>query len=122
MNKMLVAFAVAVGLISWNEIKTCHDLPWPPRFVFAGLTFGMLDMLSLIDEDLAGVIAVGFVLALALPFAESVETARTSKATTNPFTANCNHQSTGQPNTTTELSGSLPTSTTGSSSGGTTLN
>lgn len=109
MNKFLIAFAVATGLIAWSEIKTCHDLPWPPRFVFTGLTFGLLDMFSLIDEDLAGVIAVGFVLALALPFALSEED---KGSTRNPFVANCNHSNTGQPNTTTELTGSLPTATT----------
>lgn len=108
MNKFLIAFFVAVGLVTWQEIKCCRDLPWPPRYVYTGLTFGLLDLVSLADEDLAGVIAIGFVLAIALQLAGS-----TTGSTRNPFTTpQCNHQSTAQPSTTADLSGGLPQGTT----------
>lgn len=39
-------------------------MPWPPRFVAVGLTFTMLDLFSVVSEGLAGVMAVGFTIAI----------------------------------------------------------
>jgi hypothetical protein len=86
MNKkhlFIIAFLVTIGTISWGEIKECHELPWPPKFIAAGITFGMLDLFSILSEDLASVIAIGIVLA-----------ALVNKG----FTTNCQHaQGTVQP-------------------------
>lgn len=57
-------FAVCCGFIAYQEIKCCKDLPWPPRFIAVGLTFTILDMFSIVSESLAGVMAVGFTIAI----------------------------------------------------------
>jgi hypothetical protein len=63
-NAYLISFALAVTIISYYDVHTCHRLPWPPRIVLTGLVFAMLDLFSLVSPELAGVIAVGVVLAL----------------------------------------------------------
>jgi len=63
-NAYLVAFALAIIIIAYYDVHTCHRLPWPPRIIMTGLVFAMLDLLSLANQELAGVIAVGIVLAL----------------------------------------------------------
>lgn len=61
---MLAGFTLCAGLITWQEIHTCKTFPWPPRYVGAAITFGMLDLLStLISPELAGMIGLGFVIA-----------------------------------------------------------
>jgi hypothetical protein len=64
MNKFAIAFGGAIVIISWQDIKQCHELPWPPRFIYAGLTFGIIDLISLWNDQLAGLVAIGFLLAL----------------------------------------------------------
>jgi hypothetical protein len=61
---MLFGFAVAVGVISWQDLSKCHQLPWPPRIVAAGLVFAILDAVSVVNQQLANVLAIGFVLAM----------------------------------------------------------
>jgi hypothetical protein len=79
----IMAFLITIGVISWGEIKECHELPWPPKFVGAAITFGMLDLFSILSEDLAAVIAIGIVLA---------------SLVNKGFTTNCQHaQGTAQP-------------------------
>jgi len=63
-NAYLAAFALAVIIIAYYDVHTCHRLPWPPRIILTGLVFAMLDLFSLVSQELAGVIAVGVVLAL----------------------------------------------------------
>jgi membrane protein CcdC involved in cytochrome C biogenesis len=66
MNKnhlMVGGFIITVGMISYYEIKNCHTIPWPPRIVATGIVFGMIDLFSIFSPELAGVIAVGFILA-----------------------------------------------------------
>lgn len=60
------AFLISIIILAWRDIKTCHDLPWPPRFIGAGITFGILDMFSVVSEELASVVAIGIVLAVAV--------------------------------------------------------
>lgn len=87
MNKrhvFVLAFVLTVGVITWGDIKECHELPWPPRFVGAALVFFFLDLFSMISEDLASVMTVGVVIA-----------AIVNKGFTTP---GCNHtQATAQP-------------------------
>lgn len=91
MNRMAIAFGGAIVIITWQDIDKCHELPWPPRFVAAGLTFGMLDLISLWNADLAGLVAIGFLLAL---------------LTQSLIKPNCTRpQGTPQPSTMTEISG-----------------
>jgi hypothetical protein len=40
-------------------MKKCKELPWPPRFIYTGITFLMLDIFALFNEELAGVTSVG---------------------------------------------------------------
>jgi hypothetical protein len=87
----LIAFAITVGIITWGDIKECHEMPWPPRIVAAGLAFGMLDIFSIVSEELSGVIAIGIVLAAIV---------------NKGFTANCQHaEATAQPASYTTLQG-----------------
>lgn len=60
----LLAFLIVLGLISYNDITKCKQLPWPPRIVATAIAFGVLDLFSIVSGDLAAVIAIGFVLAL----------------------------------------------------------
>lgn len=60
----LLAFLIVLGIISYNDISKCKQLPWPPRIVATAIAFGVLDLFSFVSEELASVIAIGFVLAI----------------------------------------------------------
>src|ERR1700751_1457685 len=57
------SFAITLGVIVYSEIRTCKEAPWPPRIIGTGIVFGMIDLLSMVNDDLASVFAIGFVLA-----------------------------------------------------------
>jgi len=59
----LWAFILTCGALTYYQIRECKRLPWPPRYIYAGLTFGLLDLFSLASEELAGVTAIGIVIA-----------------------------------------------------------
>lgn len=59
----LVAFVLASMVIAYEDVHQCHRLPWPPRFIAAGLVFSLLSLFSIVNEELPAVIAVGIVLA-----------------------------------------------------------
>ncbi len=59
----LAGFAITVGMITWGDFSKCSSLPWPPRIVAAAMVFAILDLFSALSEELAGVIAIGIVLA-----------------------------------------------------------
>lgn len=65
-NLNLMAFVLICGTIAYFDMKKCHRLPWPPRFIFAGLTFFLMEAVSLMDETVAGVMAIGMVIAIYL--------------------------------------------------------
>lgn len=73
---MIAGWAITVGMIVYGDITTCKTIPWPPRIVAAALVFGMLDIFSVISEELAGVVAIGIVLAAIV---------------NKGFATNCNH-------------------------------
>ena len=60
---ILGSFAISLGIICYLEIAKCKEAPWPPRIIGTGIVFGMIDLFSLISEELASVFAIGFVLA-----------------------------------------------------------
>jgi hypothetical protein len=62
----VVGFVLAASIITYQDVKNCHDLPWPPRLIATGLFFGLLDMFSLVSEQLAAVMATGVVIGFAL--------------------------------------------------------
>lgn len=67
MNPQLMfvgGFVITAGMIAYWDIHDCHELPWPPRIVATGLVFGMLDLFSIFSQELAGVTAIGFMLAM----------------------------------------------------------
>lgn len=107
MNRFVIAYAVSLGIITWDEVKTCHNLPWPPRFVGAAIVFGMIDIVGALNEELANIFAIGFVAALlikSIPGRESL--------TTQQLYTKCNHAGgTAQPSSMSELTGSLPENT-----------
>lgn len=55
---------VTAGVITYYEIKDCHEPPWPPRLVATGAVFALLDAFSLLNAEISAVIAVGFMLAM----------------------------------------------------------
>lgn len=61
-----MAFLITIITLTWADIKNCHDLPWPPRYIGAGITFGMLDLFSIVSEELASVVAIGIVMAVVI--------------------------------------------------------
>ena len=67
----LGGFILSIGVISYYDIKYCHEPPSPPRLITAGITYGMLDIFSYVDPDLAGVMAVGLALAMMVTRAKS---------------------------------------------------
>lgn len=85
-NLNMLAFILICGTIAYFDLKKCHRLPWPPRFVFAGMTFLMMDIVTLFDETLGGVTAIGFFIAIFLK---------------EGFVSDCDHQAavSGQPQT-----------------------
>jgi|SRR5215469_14273912 len=62
---MIIAgsFAITLGVICYMEISKCKEAPWPPRIIGTGIVFGMIDLASMINDELAAVFAIGFVLA-----------------------------------------------------------
>lgn len=59
----LVGWVIVVGMIAYGDISKCKQLPWPPRIVAAALVFGLLDLFSALSEELAGIVAIGIVIA-----------------------------------------------------------
>lgn len=57
-------FVITAGYIAYTDIHDCSELPWPPRIVATGLVFGMLDLFSAMSPELAGITAIGFMLAM----------------------------------------------------------
>lgn len=63
-NLNLLAFILITGLVAYTDMKKCHKLPWPPRFIFTALTFLMMELITLADESLGNVTSIGFVIAI----------------------------------------------------------
>jgi cell wall-associated NlpC family hydrolase len=62
----VTSFVVVLGIISYGDITECHDMPFPPRFVATGITFGTLAMASGVIGPAAPLVAIGFVVAAIL--------------------------------------------------------
>lgn len=91
----LWAFLIAAGTISYYDLKKCKMLPWPPRLIKTGLVFGILDLVSIFNEEIAGVTAIGLVIATFVQ---------------NGWVSDCEHpQATGQPQKTKFIGNSLAT-------------
>lgn len=94
----LWAFLLSVGAITYYDLKKCHHLPWPPRIIYTGLTFGLLDLFSLASEELAGVMAIGLVIATFVSNGWVKDcTAQTTAATGQPATTTFVGDQTGGP-------------------------
>jgi hypothetical protein len=100
-----VAFVGGLAIVTWSEIKFCHDMPWPPRLVGTGIVYGMIDVIGILSDPLANVFAIGFTVVLLMQVL--------SDNWSGPLQPNCNHSGTQQPATLTELSGGLPQGNTG---------
>ena len=72
----VAGFALTIGTITYYDVKTCKTLPWPPRIVASALVFGILDLFSILSPELAGIVAIGIVLA---------------SLVNKGFTSNCDH-------------------------------
>ena len=83
------AYFLAVSAITYFHMKKCRELPWPPQYIYTGLVFIMLDIFSLLNEELSGLTSIGFVIAIFLK---------------EGFIAHCEHGGTSQPQTTAFLS------------------
>lgn len=80
------SFAVVLAIITYGDLRTCQELPWPPRFMATGLVFGILAALGDAIGDLAPVVAVGLVLAALINrgFRQPDCNARLAAATVQP--------------------------------------
>ena len=56
-------FAITLGVITYEEITKCKEPPWPPRIIATGIVFGLLDIFSLVSDELASIMAIGIVAA-----------------------------------------------------------
>lgn len=92
----LFAFLLAVSAITYFHMKKCRELPWPPQFIYTALVFVMLDFFSLLNEELAGVTSIGFVIALFVK---------------QGWITDCEHGGTGQPQTTAFMGSPQPPGT-----------
>ena len=92
----LYAFMLAAAAITYWHIKKCRELPWPPQYMYTALVFILLDILSLFNEEIAGVTSIGFVIAIFVK---------------QGWIADCEHGGTGQPQTTAYLGSDQPPST-----------
>lgn len=62
---LLTTFLVAVALIAWTEMRYEQRVPRPERFVFVGLVWATLGIISdLVSPELAALFGVGLVLTL----------------------------------------------------------
>lgn len=83
----MIAFIATVGIISFEEAKHCKQLPWPPHLVGAGIVFTLLGLFSFFSDELAGVMAIGFVLATYLNHGFVGNCSHNELGTTQPGTA-----------------------------------
>lgn len=63
MSRVLAAeYITAVGFASWASLKD-KQLPWPPTLIRCSIGFGVLGMVSVLNERLADILGAGFLLA-----------------------------------------------------------
>lgn len=82
----MLGFAICCAFIAYDDIVKCKELPWPPRFIGAGIVFITLDLFSFVQEELAGIVAIGFTLATVI---NTLNAKRESGV--NYFAPECNH-------------------------------
>jgi hypothetical protein len=86
---LLVTFLVAVAMVTWSELKVNHRIPQPQRFVFAGVVWGVLGVVSeLGGPELAAVFGLGMVLVLTYQLYNGGGLAATRPATAQEKTVN----------------------------------
>lgn len=79
----LYGFLITIGMISYGDVRYCQQMPWPPRFIAAGLVFGILDLVSgLFSEEVMGLVALGIVLAAIVSGGFHSDCSRTGAVTT----------------------------------------
>lgn len=59
-------FIVVCLMITWQELKNCHALPFPTRLIATGVVFGLLDIASGLLGSVALVVGVGYTVAIAI--------------------------------------------------------
>lgn len=89
-----VALFLAVAFVTYDEVAhQGHVPPYPQRFVFVGIVYGLLGVLDVVAPPVAAVLAWGFVLAFAYKAvgasdaSTGVTDAATSPAVTSPAAA-----------------------------------
>jgi hypothetical protein len=60
----LTAFLLSIAGITFFSLKDCKELPWPPRIIATAIVFALIDIMSFFTEELAGVTAIGIVIAI----------------------------------------------------------
>lgn len=56
-------FCIAVGINSWQAMKV-GQVPFPGMITRTAVAFGILSLVYYIDDDLAGILGAGFLIAL----------------------------------------------------------
>jgi hypothetical protein len=101
----LYAFLIAISIITYGHVKRCRELPWPPQYIYTALVFGLLDIFSIFNEEIAGVTSIGFVIAI---------TVGTLSPEALPgqlqWSVDCEHGGTGQPGQTAYIGSPQPPS------------
>lgn len=96
----LMAWLITVAAIVYYDMKKCHRLPWPPRIIYAGIAYGLLDIFSLFSEEVAGVMAIGLVIGTFVTNGWHAD---------HPCPGTSSENNTGQPQTTAFFTGSYTT-------------
>lgn len=55
-------YLLSIGIVSWAAIKKGY-YPWPPMVMRTSIAYALLSLMSIVSEDLAVMLASGFLLA-----------------------------------------------------------
>ena len=89
-----VLFIVSCAIVTYDEVKhQLHVPPYPQRFVYVGVAFGLLGLLDVAAPALAG--ALGFGIVLALGYLVAQGGSKAAQTTTTDSTATATTSTTG---------------------------
>lgn len=66
---LLATFLIAVGMVTWDEVKNLHRVPFPARYLYIGIVWAVLGLISELGApEIGAVFGVGLVVAMAYSF------------------------------------------------------
>ena len=72
---LLITFIIAIGILTWDEIKNQQRVPVPTKYVHAAVVWGILGIIADFGApEVASVFGLGLVLAMAYGYYNSQHT------------------------------------------------